>query len=185
MTKANGLHKLYDRLTLAERFAADVETMARGDRDESEYPTDTCPRRSYTVNDWCFVGRWTAARELSLLAHMDLSRCLDKIQVLEAFRRAWEGLDGRRELEDLQRRMAAEGLTHWAVFCGFCAEEMGVEPAKVLAAVTPHAAQKAEELEDRAARLGAEPDPASVREYRETMEALWHRVLAKGAGRGA
>ena len=86
MSKASGLHKLYDHLTPAERFAADVEAMSGGDMDESEYLTTTGPRRNYTMNDWAFVGRWTAARELSLLTYMEVSRCLDKIQVLEAFR---------------------------------------------------------------------------------------------------
>ncbi len=76
--------------------------------------------------------------------------------------------------------MVAGGLTHLAAFCGLCVEEMGVEGVKVLAAVMPHAAEKASELENLAASLSAEPDPASVREYRETMLGLWRRVLAKG-----
>ncbi len=170
--RKNGLHRLYDRLTLAERFAADVEAMSRGDTDESEYLTTTCPRRNYTMNDWAFVGRWTAARELALLAYMEVSRCLDKIQVLEAFRGVWEGLDKVEELKDLERGMVEADLAHWAAFSGFCVEEMGVEGVKVLAAVTPHAAEKASELENLAASLSAEPDPASVREYRETMLGL-------------
>ena len=76
--------------------------------------------------------------------------------------------------------MVAGGLTHLAAFCGLCVEEMGVEAVKVLAAITPQATQKARELEDLAASLGAELDPTSVREYRDTMEGLWRRVLAKG-----
>jgi len=111
---------------------------------------------------------------------MEVSRCLDKIQVFEAFRGVWEELDRIEELEDLEREMVAGGLTHFAAFCGLCAEEIGVEAVKVLAAITPQAAQKVRELEDLAASLGAELDPTSVREYREVLEGLWRRVLAKG-----
>ena len=56
----NALHMLYDHLTRAERFAGDVEAMSRGDMDETEYLTTTCPRRSYTMNNGAFVGAWPA-----------------------------------------------------------------------------------------------------------------------------
>src|SRR3712207_6268984 len=84
--RRNGLGKLYDRLTPEERFRLDVLALARGDKKESEHLTDTCPRRSYTMNDWGFVGRWQAAQYLAMLAYMDLARCLDKCQMIAAFR---------------------------------------------------------------------------------------------------
>jgi hypothetical protein len=153
--------------------------MARGGTDESEYLTNTCPCQSYMMNDWGFVERWTAAQALPARLHGSVP-VPGKTQVLEPFRGVWEGLDRYEDLEELERRIVADGLTHWVAFSGFCAEEMMVEGMKVLAAVTPHAAEKARELEVLASRLGAEPDPASVREDWETMEALWRRVLAKG-----
>jgi len=64
----------------------DVLAMARGDAEESELLTNTCPKRDYVMNDWGFVGRWEAARELAMLTYMDLANCLDKIQMIEAFR---------------------------------------------------------------------------------------------------
>src|SRR5215211_3155121 len=84
--KRNRLGRLYDHLTLEERFRLDVLALARGDKEESERLTDTCPRRNYTMNDWGFVGRWQAAQELAMLAYMDLARCLDKCQMIAAFR---------------------------------------------------------------------------------------------------
>ena len=86
MSCNKGLGRLYDRLTPEERFRLDVLALARGDEEESERLTATCPRRGYTMNDWGFVGRWEAARELAMLAYMDVSRCLDKIKVIAAFR---------------------------------------------------------------------------------------------------
>jgi hypothetical protein len=87
--KRNSLHRHYNRLTLEERFRLDVLAMARGDQRESEKLTNTCPKRDYIMNDWGFVGRWEAARELAMLTYMDFSKCLDKIQMIEAFRVAF------------------------------------------------------------------------------------------------
>jgi hypothetical protein len=81
-----GPGRLYDRLTPEERFRLDVLAMARGDEEESERLTATCPRRGYTMNDWGFVGRWEAARELGMCAYVDVVRRLDKIKMIDAFR---------------------------------------------------------------------------------------------------
>jgi hypothetical protein len=63
-----------------------VLTLARGDEEESEHLTATCPRRDYTMYDWGFVGRWEVARELAMLAYVDVVRRLDKINMIGAFR---------------------------------------------------------------------------------------------------
>src|SRR5919112_1336192 len=87
MSSKKGLGRLYDRLTQEERFRLDVLALARGDEEESERLTATCPRRGYTMNDWEFVGRWDAARELALLAYVDVvTRRLDKIDTIAASR---------------------------------------------------------------------------------------------------
>jgi hypothetical protein len=86
MSSKKGLGRLYDRLTPEERFRLDVLAMARGDEEESERLTATCPRRGYTMNDWGFVGRWEAARDLSMFAYVDVVRRLDKIKMIAAFR---------------------------------------------------------------------------------------------------
>jgi hypothetical protein len=86
MSSKKGLGRLYDRLTPEERFRLDVMALARGDEEESERLTATCPRRDYTMNDWGFVGRWEAARELAILAYVDVVRRLAKIKMIGAFR---------------------------------------------------------------------------------------------------
>src|SRR5215211_4104425 len=86
MSTKKGLGRLYDRLTPEERFRLDVLAIARGDEEESERLTATCPRRDYTMTDWEFVGRWEASRELAMLAYVDVVRRLDKIRVIAAFR---------------------------------------------------------------------------------------------------
>jgi hypothetical protein len=86
MRSKKGLGRLYDRLTPEERFRLDVLALARGDEEESERLTAACPRRDYTMNDWGFVGRWEAARELALLTYVDVAGRLDKIKMIVAFR---------------------------------------------------------------------------------------------------
>jgi hypothetical protein len=86
MSTKNGLGKLYDRLSPDERFRLDVLAMARGDEEESEHLTSTCPRRSYTMNEVGFTGRWRGALELTLLTLLDLRARMDKAQMIDAFR---------------------------------------------------------------------------------------------------
>src|SRR5215203_1915528 len=86
MSSKKGLGRLYDRLSPEERFRLDVLALARGDEEESKRLTATCPPRGYTINDWAFVGRWEAARELAMLTYVDVVRRLDKIGMIGAFR---------------------------------------------------------------------------------------------------
>jgi len=86
MSTKKRLGRLYDRLTPEERFRLDVLALARGDEEESERLIRTCPLRHYTMNDWDFVWRWEAARDLSMLAYVDVVRRLDKIGMIGAFR---------------------------------------------------------------------------------------------------
>ncbi len=107
MSTKNGLVKLYDRLTPEERFRLDVLAMARGDEEESEHLTNTCPRRSYTMNEVGFTGRWRGALELTLLTLLDLRARMDKVQMIDAFRATFPYL-----------RTVWENDTHEAYFDG-------------------------------------------------------------------
>jgi hypothetical protein len=84
--KHNGLGKLYDRLTPEERFKLDVEAMARGDSEESRRLVDTCPRRSYTMTDVGFSGRWDGAIQLCMAALLDFRYTTAKLRMIDAFR---------------------------------------------------------------------------------------------------
>ncbi len=98
---------LYDRLTPEERFRLNVLALARGDEEESERLTATCPRRDYTMYDWGFVGRWETARELALLAYVDVVRRLDKLKMIAAFRSVFPYLS-----------TIWQDDVHWAYFDG-------------------------------------------------------------------
>jgi hypothetical protein len=108
MSTKKGLGRLYDRLSPEERFRLDVLALARGDEEESERLTATCPRRDYTMNDWGFVGRWEAARELAMFAYVDVVRRLDKIKMIGAFRGLFPYLS-----------TIWQDDVHWAYFDGY------------------------------------------------------------------
>jgi hypothetical protein len=245
MSSKNGLGKLYDKLTPKERFRLDVLAMARGDAEESEHLTRTCPKRDYIMNDWGFTGRWQGAQNLAMLAYMDVAKCLDKIHMIEAFRvtlpylrTVWENdthkayFDGHHAgsayawskagkggsppgweqeeeaaaergaypaieqdlekwsgevgvidirileaLANLERELVEESFAAWSAFSGFCADEMVLEAKKLLAAFNNPFAQRAEELEEIAARLEIEPEQESVEEYRAILLEAWRRIV--------
>jgi len=86
MSNKNGLGKLYDRLTPEERFALDVEAMARGDEEESRRLVDACPRRNYTMTDVAFSGRWMTTLEMVLAMCVDLTQHMSRLSMLDAIR---------------------------------------------------------------------------------------------------
>jgi hypothetical protein len=86
MSKHNGLGKLYERLTPEERFRLDVEAMARGDTEESRKLTDTCPRRTYTMYEAGFSGRWDGAVQLTMAMLMDFRQNTARLRMIDAFK---------------------------------------------------------------------------------------------------
>jgi hypothetical protein len=89
MTDRKGLGKLYIRLTPEERFRLDIEAMVRGDEEESWRLTDTCPRRSYVMNDVGLAGRWDGAIQMTLVTLVDITPGIakfTKLRMIAAFR---------------------------------------------------------------------------------------------------
>jgi hypothetical protein len=86
MSGKDGLGKLYDRLSPEERFALDVEAMARGDEEESRRLVDTCPRLGYTMTDVAFSGRWLTTLEMVLAMCVDLTQHMSRLSMLDGIR---------------------------------------------------------------------------------------------------
>jgi hypothetical protein len=84
--KHNGAARYYDRLTPEERFRLDALATARGDMEESELLTRTCPRETYTMNHRGYTGRWTGTYEITLRMYIAINNELSKLQVIDAFR---------------------------------------------------------------------------------------------------
>jgi hypothetical protein len=232
--KRNGHARYYGKLTAAERFALDVEAMARGDKEESERLVRTCPRHTYTMNDPGFTGRWLGAQDITVRVYGELARYTDKLQMIEVVRvilpysetfaqdAAFESyLDGHRAgarhawaqaskngpapewplevdeesvkapigravsilpdiLEKIERELAAEALTLWEAFAGFCENEMGLDAEKVLGVVMGAGEERVEHLKALAERLTLEPDEDLVAELRKGLAESWSIVVGKG-----
>jgi hypothetical protein len=232
--KRNGHARHYDRLTAAERFALDVEAMARGDKEESELLTRTCPRHTYTMNDPGFTGRWIGINDITVRVYGDLARYTDKLQMIEVVRvilpysetfaqdAAYESyLDGHRAgarhawaqagaeslapewplevdeesvkapigravsilpeiLEKIEHELAAEALTLWEAFVGFCEIEMRLDAEKVVGVVMGVGEERVELITAIAERLGLEPDEDLVAELREGLAECWSVVVGRG-----
>lgn len=84
--KRNGHARYYDKLTPEERFRLDVEAMARGDAEESELLTRTCPRLQYTMNHRGFTGRWLGAMDVTLRMYLEVVGYLDRLQTMQVVR---------------------------------------------------------------------------------------------------
>jgi hypothetical protein len=77
-------------------------------------------------------------------------------------------------LDKLEREMVDEGFTVWSAFCGFCAEELGVEALNLLGGVGPFR-ERAEKLIELAERLEVEQGPEEIEEYRGILLTAWQR----------
>jgi len=85
-----GLTSMYDRLTAEERFRLVVEACAREDERETERLTNTCPRKTYEMNDLAFVGRLIASQLLSSYVCAELVEVVGMLRTIEACREALE-----------------------------------------------------------------------------------------------
>jgi|SRR5215217_7582458 len=241
--KHKGLDKLYGRFAPEERFKLHIEAMARGDEEESRRLVETCPRRSYVMNDLGFAGRWDGAIQMTLVTLLDITPGVAKLRMIAAFRTVlpycrtlaqddahfayfdgheagsryvWERAGMEREppgweddeeaeenadpameedlekislrveesfdlipglLDRLERELAAEAMAVWKAYTQFCEEEMGLGAEKVLRATFEPVLQNVRFLEELADRLGLEPEPATVEEYRAALVEGWRRVV--------
>ncbi|MGH3107715.1 MAG: hypothetical protein ACRDN7_03850, partial [Rubrobacter sp.] len=67
----------------------------------------------------------------------------------------------------------------WKAYTQFSEEEIGLEAEKVLRATVEQALQNVRFLEELADRLGLEPEPATVEEYRAALAEGWRRFVDK------
>jgi hypothetical protein len=87
-------------------------------------------------------------------------------------------------LEKLEREFTEEALAQWSAYRGFCEKELELEATKLLRAIMPPAVEYVRGLEERAERLGIEPDPQSVEEYRAIMDYTWPSYVRGATWRG-
>jgi hypothetical protein len=80
------LGKLYDRFQPEERFRLTLEALARGDEGEADRLSESCPRRTYTMNDLAYGDKIRAGLQITMVVCLDLGPRLAKLQMLDALR---------------------------------------------------------------------------------------------------
>ena len=91
-------NKSYENLTAEQRVRAAVAAVARGDESEVKRLRETCPKRTYRMNDAAFSDRLERLWSLSLAMECDLRGLT--IRVLQGSSKALEiGDDNAEELD--------------------------------------------------------------------------------------
>jgi hypothetical protein len=85
MKKDAGLGKLYNRFTGEERFRLVIEALFRGDEEEAESLSETCPRATYTMSELAYGDRLKASSQITMVLCLDLTPRLAKLRMIEAF----------------------------------------------------------------------------------------------------
>ena len=88
--KGDGLSKLYDRLTIAERFRLRIRALGRWDKADWERLDRACPYEQY--RDYC--ARLDASDTLTLCTLVELLPLLAKLDLVDGFRPIVEYLEG-------------------------------------------------------------------------------------------
>jgi hypothetical protein len=88
--KSDGVSKLYDRLSIEERFRLRIRALAPGDRADWERLDRTCPLLQYQA----YCARLEASDVLTLCALVDILPKLVKLQMVGATRSLVEHLEG-------------------------------------------------------------------------------------------
>jgi hypothetical protein len=83
--RKDGLAGLYDLLTPEERLRLIIEAEVRGDEEESRRLVESCPKRTYTINDLAYEHQLRASQEVTMIVCLDLAPRLAKVRMIAAF----------------------------------------------------------------------------------------------------
>jgi hypothetical protein len=99
--KKGRLDKFYPSFTGEERFRLHLEALYRGDEAEVKRLLESCPRKTYVMNEVDFAGRWEAAKEIVETLCLALAQLLVRLGTIVSFREA---------LSKLSKRYVNEGV---------------------------------------------------------------------------
>ena len=166
------LDKLYSKLTPDERFRAFIEAAARQDVDELDRLNDTCPMKTYQIEDPAYFIPKTNALLLTLTAHVDASWHSE----LAAFAMALLMFGDEKHTEKATDSLAVfvrRYRTQMLGFERFC-QSIGVDPESMRSAVgcrvgpmTEMALVVTEDYSE------AEPVPEEVNAVAQQLLAVW------------
>lgn len=155
------LSKFYPNLSSDERFRLAIKALAEGNTLEQKRLRETCPRKSYSMNDLEFVDRMDGADILTMAVVADLKNLNDQINLsqnwleynsvlLELFNRL-PADNGKRAfnlmgeslskthltLTDTMAMMKEKRKALWVAYAEFCHETFQLEPEIFISAIFP------------------------------------------------
>jgi len=86
MKKDRSLGKLYDRLTLDERVKLIIQAKARGDAEDAQRLAESCPTKTYTMNDIAFGDQISGSWKITIMLCHLLAPSLARIHTIAAVR---------------------------------------------------------------------------------------------------
>jgi hypothetical protein len=129
----------YEKFSSRERISLFWDAMGRGDHAEADRLIDTCPVKTYRIQDLAYLEGVRAIHDCCLHALLMIEQAAGRMLSSMGF--ALWAIDGRRkDASDLADKACdAYALTrgrllgYWAAWCEFCAD-VGVDPEAVIRA---------------------------------------------------
>jgi len=118
---------LYDQLSSDERFNAFVSAASRLDTSEMDLLNDTCPRKTYTMDDWAYTGAKYRFFGCLSMMHMRVARVTGAMGAV-ALALMYADEEGAGKCLEIARRATTHYqalLEAWGRFC----ERIGIDRA--------------------------------------------------------
>jgi hypothetical protein len=168
------LTKLYDRLTPVERLRAFVEAAGRRDTAEMDRLNDTCPRKTYEMEDYAYTRGKMMFWILALAHHAEAGRYAQcaffALVVLASEEAAPDVTEPMEKLFEASVRRYRTNFVAWDRFCG----ETGIAPDAVLSAYGIGDEVSMELALEVADQLGfADPSEEEIDKQLQPLLAIW------------
>jgi hypothetical protein len=122
---------LYDQLSNQERFSAFIAAGSRLDTDEMDLLNDTCPRKTYTMDDWEYTVSKQRFFGCLVMMQLRLGRLTSALAAL-ALTAAYAEDDEADKSMDTARRVVTHHRALFEAWGRFC-EQIGIDRAVGLA----------------------------------------------------
>tara|TARA_B100001989_G_C24549681_1_gene473414 strand:+ start:3314 stop:3844 length:531 start_codon:yes stop_codon:yes gene_type:complete len=165
---------IYEKLSPRQRIVANLDALARGDKDEEGKLSKTCPKYTYRMNDHSFCMRMEAIQFLALLVEHDLRSFILEFfmnslfyEIVE-FSNYEELAHEMREWPDAAQNM----LSIKKAWHGFLEEE-GIDPRVVDKAYADIEHSMTSRFLSIAFKIGLLPDECVVEEYKGLLRCYY------------
>lgn len=169
---------VYENLTASQRVIAAMEALARNDDKEHERLLKTCPKKTYSMEDYEFTGKMNALHDLALAVECDLRGCaISMIGHLFVSYKKDNSIENAEEFLEDSLSQGQELISIKQAWLELCEEEnIASETVESAFGHMKHYGVKlAEEILNRAC---LEADTDTVEEYKTTLREYLKKASA-------